>query len=313
MQVAEITPSAFRVADGTPLMGRVLMEADERPACAFGRGDRLRRLADAVRERPRCARQERAARDGTRDRRRRDARGFRVSDRARCVDASAHRQRRACAAVRAGDLRVRPARARRDPRHGAGGADGGRAASRERAARHPRAAAAACRAVRDAGRGPLARRRARHLRVDLFLRRDAPRPDLQQRRAAALRARRDARERARRAHGAGRQPQPDRGADVCGGARPRRRGRGHGSRGRPYRAEQLGTALPRNESRPPPLLVRREPLARNGAVRARAHRARLRDRRRDARAQGDAPYGIPAEAGHGRGRRTAVRRRLDGR
>ena len=29
--VAEITPSAFRVADGTPLMGRVLTEADERP------------------------------------------------------------------------------------------------------------------------------------------------------------------------------------------------------------------------------------------------------------------------------------------
>ena len=32
VQVAEITPSAFRVADGTPLMGRVLMEADQRPA-----------------------------------------------------------------------------------------------------------------------------------------------------------------------------------------------------------------------------------------------------------------------------------------
>jgi putative ABC transport system permease protein len=32
VQVAEITPSAFRVADGIPLMGRVLMEADERPA-----------------------------------------------------------------------------------------------------------------------------------------------------------------------------------------------------------------------------------------------------------------------------------------
>ena len=31
VQVAEITPSAFRVADGTPLMGRVLTEADERP------------------------------------------------------------------------------------------------------------------------------------------------------------------------------------------------------------------------------------------------------------------------------------------
>jgi hypothetical protein len=30
VQVAEITPAAFRVADGTPLMGRVLMEADER-------------------------------------------------------------------------------------------------------------------------------------------------------------------------------------------------------------------------------------------------------------------------------------------
>ena len=43
-----------------------------------------------------------------------------------------------------------------------------------------------------------------------------------------------------------------------------------------------------------------------------AHRARLRDRRCDARAQGDAPHGIQAEAGHGRGWRTAVRRRLDG-
>jgi putative ABC transport system permease protein len=32
VRVAEITPSAFRVADGTPLMGRVLSEADERPA-----------------------------------------------------------------------------------------------------------------------------------------------------------------------------------------------------------------------------------------------------------------------------------------
>ncbi len=32
VQVAEITPAAFRVADGTPLMGRVLMEADDRPA-----------------------------------------------------------------------------------------------------------------------------------------------------------------------------------------------------------------------------------------------------------------------------------------
>jgi putative ABC transport system permease protein len=32
VQVAEITPAAFRVADGVPLMGRVLMEADERPA-----------------------------------------------------------------------------------------------------------------------------------------------------------------------------------------------------------------------------------------------------------------------------------------
>ncbi len=31
VQVAEITPSAFRVADGTPLMGRVLMDGDERP------------------------------------------------------------------------------------------------------------------------------------------------------------------------------------------------------------------------------------------------------------------------------------------
>ena len=31
VQVAEITSSAFRVADGTPLMGRVLTEADERP------------------------------------------------------------------------------------------------------------------------------------------------------------------------------------------------------------------------------------------------------------------------------------------
>ena len=31
VQVAEITPSAFRVADGTPLMGRVLTEDDERP------------------------------------------------------------------------------------------------------------------------------------------------------------------------------------------------------------------------------------------------------------------------------------------
>ena len=31
VQVAETTPSAFRVADGTPLMGRVLTEADERP------------------------------------------------------------------------------------------------------------------------------------------------------------------------------------------------------------------------------------------------------------------------------------------
>ena len=31
VQVAEITPSAFRVADGTPLMGRVLTEADARP------------------------------------------------------------------------------------------------------------------------------------------------------------------------------------------------------------------------------------------------------------------------------------------
>ena len=31
VQIAEITPSAFRVADATPLMGRVLMEADERP------------------------------------------------------------------------------------------------------------------------------------------------------------------------------------------------------------------------------------------------------------------------------------------
>lgn len=31
VQVAEITPSAFRVADGTPLMGRVLTEADESP------------------------------------------------------------------------------------------------------------------------------------------------------------------------------------------------------------------------------------------------------------------------------------------
>ena len=32
VQVAEISPSAFRVADGIPLVGRVLMEADERPA-----------------------------------------------------------------------------------------------------------------------------------------------------------------------------------------------------------------------------------------------------------------------------------------
>ena len=31
VQVAEITPSAFRVADGIPLMGRVLTESDERP------------------------------------------------------------------------------------------------------------------------------------------------------------------------------------------------------------------------------------------------------------------------------------------
>ena len=31
VQVAEISPSAFRVADGTPLMGRVLTESDERP------------------------------------------------------------------------------------------------------------------------------------------------------------------------------------------------------------------------------------------------------------------------------------------
>jgi putative ABC transport system permease protein len=31
VQIAEVTPSAFRVADGTPLMGRVLTEGDERP------------------------------------------------------------------------------------------------------------------------------------------------------------------------------------------------------------------------------------------------------------------------------------------
>ena len=34
VQVAEITPSAFRVADGTPLMGRVLMDGDERPGAS---------------------------------------------------------------------------------------------------------------------------------------------------------------------------------------------------------------------------------------------------------------------------------------
>ena len=183
VQVAEITPSAFRVADGTPLMGRVLMEADERPGApsvaVIGYDVWRTRFGSDP------AVLGRSVQLGTEHvtRRRRDARGFRVPDRARCVDASAHRQRRACAAVRAGDLRVRPARARRDPRHGAGGADGGRAACRERAARHPRAASAACRALRDAGRGPRARRH-RHPRVDLFLRRDAPRPDLQQRRAA---------------------------------------------------------------------------------------------------------------------------------
>ena len=31
VQVAEITPSAFRVSEGTPLMGRVLLDADQRP------------------------------------------------------------------------------------------------------------------------------------------------------------------------------------------------------------------------------------------------------------------------------------------
>src|SRR5690606_9976151 len=30
VQVAEISPAAFKVADGTPLLGRVLMEDDER-------------------------------------------------------------------------------------------------------------------------------------------------------------------------------------------------------------------------------------------------------------------------------------------
>ena len=50
VQVAEITPSAFRVADGTPLLGRVLTDGRRAPRCAPGRGDRLRRLADAVRE-----------------------------------------------------------------------------------------------------------------------------------------------------------------------------------------------------------------------------------------------------------------------
>ena len=50
VQVAEITASGFRVADGAPLLGRVLVAGRRAPRCATGGRARVRRLADALRQ-----------------------------------------------------------------------------------------------------------------------------------------------------------------------------------------------------------------------------------------------------------------------
>ena len=239
VQVAEITPSAFRVADGTPLLGRVLMEADERPGApsvaVIGYDVWRTRFGSdpAVLGRSVQLGTEHVTVVGVM----REGFAFPIAHEVwtplRIVnDAQAPRSGPAISVfgLLAPGATLETAQAELT-------AVGQRLASEQPATHAQLQPRVAPYAMLDGG--PVARRH-RHRRVDLFLRRDAPRPDLQQRRAAALRARRDARERARRAHGAGRQPRPDRRADVCGGARPRRRGRGRWSRGRPYRAEATG-------------------------------------------------------------------------
>ncbi len=237
--------------------------------------------------------------------------GFAFPVVARAVDAAADRHPGPGAAFGSRHHGLRRARTRRDPRDGAGGADDARAACRHRAACHARTSAAACGALREAVLGSVGRGRSASCSRSTSSRSCCSCSSAATSPCSCSRAPRRARASSSCARALGRESRPDRRADVRRGARARRRGGGRRSRGRPFRAAQLGAELSRGEPGPAPLLVRPPPVARDGAVRRRAHRARLRDRRGDACAQGDARHGIPPEAGRGRRRRTAVRRRLD--
>ena len=90
VEVAEMTASGFRVADGAPLLGRVLVAADEQagaPSVAVS-GTRCGERASGATP---CARPHRAAWQRLRDGGRRDARRLRVPRLARAVGAVADR------------------------------------------------------------------------------------------------------------------------------------------------------------------------------------------------------------------------------
>ena len=112
VRVAEITASGFRLARVQPLFGRWIAEADEHARCGACGGDRIRRVAVAVRVRSCGHRPNGADRRGRPHRGRRDARGLRVPGEPPLLDPTpigSLRLAEACARRR----RVRPARARR--------------------------------------------------------------------------------------------------------------------------------------------------------------------------------------------------------
>ena len=105
--VAEMSSSGFAVADGQPLMGRVLTPADEQPAApavaVIGHDVWQTRFGSD----PECARTHGAARRRTRDDRRRDARRLRLPCLARAVGAAEDRGAGSGAAFGPGDHDLR--------------------------------------------------------------------------------------------------------------------------------------------------------------------------------------------------------------
>ena len=152
VNVAEMSVSGFRVADGEPLMGRVLVEADEQPAAPavavigyevwrtrFGSDPNV--LGRAVQLGNEYATVVGVMREGFE---------FPVSHDVWLPLKTA--VSRSKAALRPRDYRLCPARPRRNHANGASGVDDGRPARRDGVTRHASASRAPREALRDDGR-----------------------------------------------------------------------------------------------------------------------------------------------------------------